>query len=138
MYQAGSDRRFGGAAATIASVEIDNVRITTVTDDNVARRCDACLEIIHGKPWRLNILAIVAPERAADWSDAPAINPGPFQFHSDPDHVRRWMASKGYLFCRKGEVREIMRPIPVPAADGRITWGLCDGMHRDDHELVPA
>jgi hypothetical protein len=48
------------------------------------------------------------------------------------------MASKGYLFCRKGEVREIMRPIPVPGPDGNVTWGLCDGIHRDDHELVPA
>ena len=47
----------------------------------------------------------------------------------------------GYLFCRRGEVREIMRPIPIPGPDdapdqGR--WGLCDGIHRDDHEFVPA
>lgn len=138
MYQAGSDRRSAGAAATIPSVEIVNVRITTVVEDNVARRCDGCLEVIEGTPWRINVLDIVAPERAADWTDAPAINPGPFQFHSDPAHVRSWMASKGYLFCRKGEVREIMRPIPVPAADGSVRWGLCDGIHRDDHELVPA
>ena len=128
-----------GPCATIANVEIVNVRITTVTDDNVARRCDGCLEVIAGTPWRINILDIVAPERAADWTDAPAINPGPFEFHPDPDHVRRWMAVKGYLFCRKGEVREIMRPIPIPAADGgSVRWALCDGIHRDDHEIVPA
>jgi hypothetical protein len=132
------DRPFNGAAATIAAVEIVNVRITTVTEDNIARRCDGCLEVIPGTPWRLNILDIVAPERAADWTDAPAINPGPFQFHPDPAHVRSWMAAKGYLFCRKGEVREIMRPIPVPGGDGAVSWGLCDGIHRDDHELVPA
>lgn len=138
MYQARFDRPSGEAAATIPNVEIDNVRITTVTTDNVARRCDGCLEVIHGTPWRLNILDIVAPERAADWTDAPAINPGPFQFHPNPSHARRWMASKGYLFCQKGEVREIMRPIPVPGRDGTVTWGLCDGIHRDDHELVPA
>jgi hypothetical protein len=126
------------APATIAAVEIVNVRVTTITDDNVARRCDGCLEVIPGTPWRLNILDIVAPERAVDWTDQPMINPGPFQFHSDPTHVRSWMAAKGYLFCRKGEVREIMRPIPVPSADGSVTWGLCDGIHRDDHELVPA
>ena len=68
-------------------------------------------------------------------------NPGPFQFHDDASHVRRWMASKGYLFCRKGEVREIMRPIPIPDPDGAPDagrWGLCDGIHRDDHEFVPA
>jgi hypothetical protein len=128
-----------GPCATIANVEIVNVRITTVTDDNVARRCDGCLEVIAGTPWRINILDIVAPERAADWTDAPAINPGPFEFHPDPEHVRRWMAAKGYLFCRKGEVREIMRPIPLPATDGGAPrWGLCDGIHRDDHEMVPA
>jgi hypothetical protein len=52
-----------------------------------------------------------------------------------------WMARRGFLFCRKGEVREIMRPVPIPAADGTADdgrWGLCDGIHRDDHEFVPA
>ena len=49
------------------------------------------------------------------------------------------MAGRDFLFCRKGRVREIMRPIPVPGGDGQATrWGLCDGIHRDDHELVPA
>ena len=31
-----------------------------------------------------------------------------------------------------------MRPIPVPAPDPPSSWGLCDGIHRDDHEFVPA
>jgi hypothetical protein len=120
-------------------MEIVGVRITTIVEDNVAKRCDGCLEIIEGTPWRVNLLDIVAPERAADWTESPMINPGPFQFHPDESHVRRWMAAKGYLFCRRGRVREIMRPIPVPAADGgAIRWGLCDGIHRDAHELVPA
>jgi hypothetical protein len=49
------------------------------------------------------------------------------------------MAARGYLFCRKGRVREIMRPIPIPGVDGATPrWGLCDGIHRDDHELIPA
>jgi hypothetical protein len=47
------------------------------------------------------------------------------------------MGAKGYLFCRKGQVREIMRPIPLPG-DGATRYGLCDGLHRDDHELIPA
>jgi hypothetical protein len=46
------------------------------------------------------------------------------------------MAGKGYLFCRRGEVREIMRPVPLPTEHPGL--GLCDGIHRDDHEFVPA
>lgn len=116
-------------------MDIMGIRIPTIIHDNVARRCDGCGEVIEGTPWRLNVLDIVATEVAPPWTDAPAINPGPFQFHSDPDHVLPWMARKGYLFCRRGAVREIMRPIPVPGDEPR--WGLCDGLHRDDHELVP-
>ena len=70
-------------------MEIVGVRITTIVEDNVANRCDGCLEVIDGTPWRVNVLDIVAPERAADWTDQPAINPGPFQFHSDQAHVRQ-------------------------------------------------
>jgi hypothetical protein len=136
VYQAGSDLRSEGAAATIAGVEIVGVRITTVVEDNDARRCDGCLEVIEGTPWRINLLDIVAAESPVDWTARPMINPGPFQFHSDPSHVRAWMAWKGFLFCQRGEVREIMRPIAIPTDPPR--WGLCDGIHRDDHELVPA
>jgi hypothetical protein len=120
-------------------MEIVGVRISTIVEDNTGRRCDGCLRVIDGTPWRVNVLDIVAPERAADWTDAAAINPGPFQFHSDAACVRRWMKAKGYLFCRRGQVREIMRPIPVPAGEGtEPRWALCDGIHRDDHEVVPA
>jgi hypothetical protein len=120
-------------------MEIVGVRITTVVHDNVAKRCDGCLEVIEGTPWRVNILDIVATENPVDWTESPTINPGPFQFHPDASHVRRWMAERDYLFCRRGQVREIMRPIPVPSLDGGTSrWGLCDGIHRDDHELVPA
>ena len=117
------------------------IDIRTIISDNVAKRCDGCGEIIEGTPWRVNLLDIVAPEAAVSWAERSAINPGPFQFHGDPDHVRRWMAAKGYLFCRKGEIREIMRPILIPGsgdAPDAIRHGLCDGVHRDDHEFVPA
>ncbi len=112
------------------------VQIRTIVKDNVATRCDGCLGIIEGTPWRINLLDIVSPEAASSWTARPAINPGPFQFHPDPAHVRAWMAAKGYLFCRRGIVRELMRPIPIPGDEPR--WGLCDGLHRDDHEFIPA
>ena len=119
------------------------VQIRTIVKDNVARRCDGCFEVIDGTPWRINILDIVATETPVSWASRPAINPGPFQFHGDPTHVRRWMAAKGYLFCRRGQVREVMRPVRIPSADAAAgpdasRWGLCDGIHRDDHEFVPA
>jgi len=118
------------------AMEIMGVDIRTIVSDNVATRCDGCNEIIEGTPWRVNVLDIVATESPVDWTETPLVNPGPFQFHGDPAHVRVWMARKGYLFCRRSEVREIMRPVPIPGQDGR--FGLCDGIHRDDHEFVPA
>jgi len=122
--------------ATIGPMEIMGVQIRTIVHDNVAKRCDGCLEIIDGTPWRVNLLDIVASESPVAWTERPTINPGPFQFHGEPACVRRWMADKGYLFCRRGEVREIMRPIVIPGET--VRWGLCDGIHRDDHEFVPA
>jgi hypothetical protein len=38
------------------------------------------------------------------------------------------------LFCRRSQVRQIMRPIWVPTEPRRL--GLCDGIHRNDHEFV--
>jgi hypothetical protein len=29
-----------------------------------------------------------------------------------------------------------MRPVAIPG--DTVRWGLCDGIHRDDHEFVPA
>jgi hypothetical protein len=46
------------------------------------------------------------------------------------------MGEKGYLFCRRGQVREIMRPVPLPTEPPSL--GLCDGIHKDAHEFVPA
>jgi hypothetical protein len=122
-------------------MEIMGIQIRTIVKDNVAIRCAGCGDVIEGTPWRINLLDIVSAETPVAWTARPVINPGPFQFHGDPECVRRWMAARDYLFCRKGEVREIMRPVPIPGddptgAEGR--WGLCDGIHRDDHEFVPA
>ena len=125
-----------GALAILAAVDIQGVQIRTIVTENVAIRCDGCRKVITGTPWRLNVLDIVATELPVGWTETPMINPGPFQFHPDPAHARMWMAEKGYLFCRKGIVREIMRPVPLPTTPP--SWGLCDGLHRDDHEFVEA
>jgi hypothetical protein len=84
----------------------------------------------------VNLLDIVAAESPVDWTESPVLNPGPFQFHGEPACVRRWMAGRGLLFCRRGEVRDIMRPVRLPGEGER--FGLCDGLHRDDHEFIPA
>src|SRR5436309_6553998 len=47
-----------------AAMQLMGVNINTIVEDNVAIRCDACLEIIPGTPWRLNILDIVSTEIA--------------------------------------------------------------------------
>ena len=117
-------------------MEIMGIRIPTIIVENTGIRCDGCNQPIDGTPWRLNILDVVATEVAAPWTEQAPINPGPFQFHPDPLHARRWMARRKMLFCRKGEVREIMRPVAIPGE--LVRWGLCDGIHRDDHEFVPA
>ena len=119
-------------------MQLMGVNINTIVKDNVAIRCDGCMEVIDGTPWRLNILDIVATEIATSSAEHGLLNPGPFQFHSRPEHVRGWMSENGFYFCRKSEVREIMRPVPLPLDPGKVTWGLCDGIHRDDHEFVPA
>ena len=106
-------------------MEIMGIQIPTIIEDNVATRCDGCLEVIEGTPWRINLLDIVTTEAPVAVDRPAGDQPGPFQFHCDEAHVRRWMAGKGYLFCRKGRVREIMRPIPIPGADGATSAGAC-------------
>ena len=112
------------------------MHIRTIVSENVAIRCDGCRDIIEGVPWRLNVLDIVATEVPVGWTEQAQLNPGPFQFHPAPACPLRWMRERGYWFCRKGRVREIMRPVVLPTDPP--AWGLCDGIHRDQHEFVPA
>jgi hypothetical protein len=116
--------------------DIMGIRIPTIEADNVATRCRGCRAVIDGTPFRVSVLDIVATEIAQPWEAAARLNPGPYQFHVDPACARTWMRERGYLFCRRSAVREIMRPIVVPGDPPRL--GLCDGFHRDDHQLVPA
>jgi hypothetical protein len=117
-----------------AAMELYGVRIPTIVTDNIAVRCSGCGEVVEGRPWRVSILDIVAPESPVSWAESASLNPGPFEFHADPSHVLAWMASRGMLFCRRSQVRQIMRPIWVPTEPPRL--GLCDGIHRNDHEFV--
>jgi len=117
-----------------AAMELYGVRIPTIITDNIAVRCSGCGEVIKGRPWRISILDIVAPEAPVSWTQSAAINPGPFEFHADPSHVLDWIARRGMLFCRRSQVRQIMRPVWVSTDPRRL--GLCDGIHRDNHEFV--
>ena len=121
---------------TFRGDEIMGIRIPTVFDEGDARLCDGCGERIDGTPFRVSIMDIVSTETAPTWATEARLNPGPHQFHGDPEHFRSWCRQRGFLFCRLSSVREIMRPIAVPG--DRPRWGLCDGIHREAHELVPA
>jgi len=123
-------------ARTFRGGDIMGIPIPTVFTDNDARICEGCGERIDGVPFRVSIMDIVATELPPTWADGAPINPGPHQFHDDPDHFRAWARRRGYLFCRLSTVRELMRPIAVPG--NRPAWGLCDGLHREAHELVPS
>jgi hypothetical protein len=115
-------------------MELYGVRIPTIVSDNISARCSGCGEVIDGRPWRVSILDFVAPETAVSWVESANLNPGPFEFHSDPKHVLAWMAERGWLFCRRSQIREMMRPVWLPLDPRRL--GLCDGLHKEDHEFV--
>ncbi|MBP1705847.1 MAG: hypothetical protein H6Q36_1586 [Chloroflexi bacterium] len=112
------------------------IRVPTIGPDENAIRCRGCGSLIEGQPFRVSVMDTVAIERAPSSAGQTPINPGPFQFHPDPACVRAWMRERGYLFCRHGSVRALMRPVVIPGEPPRL--GLCDGMHRDDHAFVPA
>ena len=130
-------------SATFRGGEIMGIRIPTVFGENNACRCEGCGEPINGRPFRVTILDAVSTEIAPSWGTGGArINPGPHEFHLDPEHFRAWCRDRGHLVCRLSSVREIMRPVELPpasgGADGEPRWGLCDGEHREAHEFIPA
>lgn len=116
--------------------DIMGIRVPTIQEDVDAVRCRGCGRPIEGTPFRVSVMDVVATEVPPSWAGATPINPGPFQLHADPACARAWMRDRGWLFCRRSAVRELMRPIVVAGEPPRL--GLCDGLHRDDHELVPA
>ena len=115
---------------------INGIRIPTVFTENDAKRCAGCNEPIEGTPFRVSIIDNVAREVAPSWAERAPLNPGPHEFHADPEHFRVWAARRSYYLCRRSDVRELMRPTPLPVDPP--AWGLCDGNHREDHEFEPA
>jgi hypothetical protein len=116
--------------------QIMGIRIPTVFTENDAKRCAGCGEPIVGTPFRVSIMDNVSREAPPSWAEAAPLNPGPHQFHADPDHFRSWARQRGYYFCRLSDVRELMRPTPLPTDPP--AWGLCDGNHVEDHEFLRA
>lgn len=123
-------------AKTFRGNEYLGVRIPTIFGETDARLCAGCGRHIDARPFRVSIMDIVSTETPV-WADETiALNPGPHQFHDDPACVRAWCHEHGYLLCRLSGIREIMRPVAIPGDTPR--WGLCDGIHREAHEFVPA
>jgi hypothetical protein len=115
---------------------IMGIRIPTVFTENDAKRCAGCGEPISGTPFRVSIMDNVAREAAPSWALHAPLNPGPHQFHADPEHFRTWARRRGHYLCRLSAVRELMRPVELPVEPP--AWGLCDGNHREDHVFEPA
>jgi hypothetical protein len=97
-------------------MEVNGIRIPTIIAENSAARCDGCSAQIEGTPFRISVLDTTATEVACP---------------------SRWMAARGWLRCSRSGVREIMRPIRLPQGAG-AELGLCDGLHHDAHEFLPA
>lgn len=112
------------------------IRIPTVFNENDAKRCAGCHEPIAGTPFRVSIMDNVAREVAPSWAETAPFNPGPHQFHAQDECFRAWAQRRRHYICRLSGVRELMRPTLLPVDPP--AWGLCDAIHREDHEFVPA
>ena len=114
------------APATIAPMEIMGIRIPTIVKDNVARRCDGCLEVIEGTPWRVNLLDIVATEvaGAVDRTPRRSTRVRSSSTATRPTSGAGW-PSAASCSAAAAEVREIMRPIRDPGPTGRRSAGAC-------------
>src|SRR5687768_4707383 len=97
----------GGMSNRFRGGEIYGIPIPTLCDENSSIRCEGCGQPIAGRPFRISLLDIVAPEAPPSWAIGAPLNPGPHQFHAEPDHFRAWMRERGHLFCQLSDVREI-------------------------------
>ena len=58
------------------------VQIRTIVKDNVATRCDGCLEVIHGTPWRINPVGHRLPGVGGRLDGSIGDQAGPFQVYA--------------------------------------------------------
>jgi len=116
--------------------QIMGIRIPTVFDDNDAKRCAGCGQPILGTPFRVSVLDAIAREAPPSWAEQAPLNPGPYELHVEASCYAAWAQRRGFYVCRLSEVRELMRPVPLPTEPP--AWGVCDARHREDHEFVPA
>ena len=116
--------------------DIMGIRIPTIWQDNIAVRCRGCSEPIDGEPFRVSVMDIAATEIPAGWESATPSTRAPTSSTPRPTASGAGCASAATSSAGGRTVRELMRPIAVPGDEPR--WGLCDGLHRDDHELIPA
>ena len=109
--------------------------------DNVAQRCDGCHEVIDGTPGGSTSSTSSPPRRPCRWTARPAINPGPVPVprRSRPASAAGWPTRATCSAAAARSARSCGRSRSRPGRRaGRGRWGLCDGIHRDDHEFVPA
>ena len=129
--------RASGLAATIAG---DGDHGDPDPDHRSGQRCPSLRRLPQVIEGHLadQLLDTVSTELPAPWTDTAAINPGPFQFHSDEACVRRWMAARATSSAARGGPRDHATDPGRRRRWLQRQWGLCDGIHRDDHELIPA
>ncbi len=95
------------------------IRIPTVFEENDAKRCAGCGEPISGTPFRVSIMDSIAREAPPTWAERASFNPGPHQFHADPEHFRAWARRRGLL------------PLPAVRGPGADAAGAAAHRARD-------
>ena len=112
------------------------IRIPTLFSENDAKRCAGCGEPIEGTPFRVSLLGQRGARGRTQLGTGRATQPGTAPVPLQPECFRAWAQGRGHYLCRLSQVRELMRPTPLPVDPP--AWGLCDGNHREDHEFEPA
>ena len=113
------------------------IRIPTVFEENDAKRCAGCGEPISGDA----VPGLDHGRRVARGAAhrGPSARPStPARTSSTPTlrTSEPGRAQRGYYLCRLSDVRELMRPVPLPIEPP--AWGVCDARHHEAHEFLPG